>query len=78
MKAAVFADAGSLWSTNSPSSTLGLSQSLVANSRTVRSSLGAGLVWDSVLGPIRVDYAYPILKQPYDKTQALSFGLRPF
>jgi hypothetical protein len=27
---------------------------------------------------LRVDYAYPILKQPFDKTQPLSFGLMPF
>jgi outer membrane protein insertion porin family len=37
-----------------------------------------GLAWDSPLGALRVDYAYPIVKQPYDKTQALSFGLMPF
>ena len=44
----------------------------------LRASMGVGLAWDSPLGNLRVDYAYPILKQPYDKTQALSFGLRPF
>ena len=28
----------------------------------VRSSVGAGLIWDSPLGPLRVDLAYPLTK----------------
>ena len=44
----------------------------------LRASVGVGLAWDSPLGALRVDYAYPVLKQTYDKTQALSFGLKPF
>jgi len=74
LKAAVFADAGSLWSTGSASAVPGLSQSLqIANSPTLRSSIGAGLVWDSMFGPLRVDYAYPISKATYDVTQRLYF-----
>jgi outer membrane protein insertion porin family len=75
LKAAVFADAGSLWSTSGASSySPALSSSLVGNSSVIRSSIGAGLVWDSILGPIRVDYAYPITKASYDVTQRLNFG----
>jgi outer membrane protein insertion porin family len=37
-----------------------------------------GLAWDSPLGALRADYAIPIIKQPFDKTQAFSFGLSPF
>ena len=48
------------------------------NTPALRASVGMGLACDSPLGNLRVDYAYPIMKQPYDKTQALSFGLRPF
>jgi len=44
----------------------------------MRASVGVGLAWDSPLGNLRVDYAFPVLKQPFDKTQALSFGLKPF
>jgi len=56
-----------------------LSQSLqVNNSRAVRSAIGAGLVWDSILGPLRVDYAYPMTKGPYDVTQRLHFGFGMF
>ena len=30
-----------------------------------------------VLGAFRLDYAVPVLKQGFDKTQALSFGMVP-
>ena len=51
---------------------------LVGNTPAMRASVGVGLAWDSPLGNLRVDYAFPVLKQPFDKTQALSFGLKPF
>lgn len=78
LKAAVFADAGSLWSTGAAGSSPALSGSLIGNSRAVRSSAGAGLVWDSILGPIRMDYAYPLTKANYDVTQRLHFGYGMF
>jgi outer membrane protein insertion porin family len=40
----------------------------------VRMSVGASLIWDSPFGPIRFDFAYPILKQSYDRTQFFAFG----
>ena len=78
MKAAFFADAGSLWNTRSANAAPALSQSLVANSSAIRSSFGAGLVWDSILGPIRIDYAYPVTKAASDVTQRLHFGAGGF
>jgi outer membrane protein insertion porin family len=79
LKASIFADAGSLWGTQSASFAPALSQSLqVNNSRAIRSAFGAGLTWDSILGPLRVDYAYPLTKGPYDVTQRLHFGFGMF
>ena len=75
LRGAVFADAGSLWSTNSTAAAL---PGLAGNTPALRASVGVGLAWDSPLGNLRVDYAFPVLKESYDKTQALSFGLRPF
>jgi len=77
LKVALFSDTGSMWATNA-SSVSSLATSLspsqqIANSRAIRSSIGASLIWDSMFGPIRVDYAYPIAKQPYDVTQRLQF-----
>ena len=77
LKVALFSDTGSLWATNA-SSVSSMATSLspsqqIANSRVVRSSVGASLIWDSPFGALRVDYAYPVAKQPYDVTQRLQF-----
>ena len=82
LKVALFSDTGSLWATGA-SSVASLSSSLtpsqeIANSKAIRSSLGVGVIWDSMLGPIRVDYAYPIVKQPYDVTQRFQFSAGGF
>ncbi|HXX02892.1 MAG TPA: outer membrane protein assembly factor BamA [Xanthobacteraceae bacterium] len=45
-----------------------------ADSAAPRVSVGASLIWDSPFGPLRFDFAYPILKQPYDRTQWFQFG----
>jgi outer membrane protein insertion porin family len=75
LRGAVFADAGSLWGVNKTAAAL---PGLAGNAFAPRASVGVGLAWDSPLGALRADYAYPVLKQPYDKTQAFSFGLSPF
>jgi outer membrane protein insertion porin family len=41
---------------------------------SVRLSAGASLIWNSPFGPLRFDFAYPILKQWYDRTQFFQFG----
>ena len=51
---------------------------LAGNSPAPRASVGVGLASGFPLGALRADYAYPIVKQPFDKTQAFSFGLSPF
>jgi len=79
LKAAVFADAGSLWGYRGATSFPSLSQSLtVADSQRVRSSIGSGLIWDSPFGALRVDYAYPTSKASTDVTQRLHFGVGAF
>jgi outer membrane protein insertion porin family len=77
LKVALFSDTGSLWATGG-STVSSLATSLspaqqIANSRAIRSSVGGSLIWDSMFGSLRVDYAYPIAKQPYDVTQRLQF-----
>jgi outer membrane protein insertion porin family len=75
LRGAVFADAGSLWGVNKTAASL---PGLAGNALTPRASVGVGVAWDSPIGALRVDYAFPILKQPFDKTQALSFGLMSY
>jgi outer membrane protein insertion porin family len=45
-----------------------------ADTPAVRASAGASIIWDSPFGPLRFDFAYPFLKQPYDRTQFFAFG----
>jgi outer membrane protein insertion porin family len=44
------------------------------DSPAVRGSIGVSIIWDSPFGPLRFDFAYPVLKQGYDRTQFFSFG----
>ncbi|MFV3073332.1 outer membrane protein assembly factor BamA [Niveispirillum fermenti] len=48
------------------------------DSAKIRMSAGVGVSWKSPFGPIRLDLAYPIAKEPYDQTETLkfSFGTR--
>ena len=79
LKLAVFGDAGSVWGYGGPVYFPKFGQSVqVADSTFIRSSVGAGLVWDSPLGPLRVDYAFPLTKTGYDVTQPLRFGYGGF
>jgi outer membrane protein insertion porin family len=45
-----------------------------ADTPAPRVSVGASLIWDSPFGPLRFDFAYPLLKQSYDRTQWFQFG----
>ncbi|MBR0995020.1 outer membrane protein assembly factor BamA [Bradyrhizobium japonicum] len=84
LKGAVYADAGSLWGYQGPTSwsataevntkacpTCGLQYD---DGNTVRSSVGVGLIWASPFGPLRFDYAVPITKGKYDVVQEFRFG----
>ncbi|MBX9711180.1 MAG: outer membrane protein assembly factor BamA, partial [Xanthobacteraceae bacterium] len=83
LKAAAFADAGSLWDyqgvTSLPSeASLPADQrqsvTVGSNGMLVRSSVGVGLIWQSPFGPLRFDYATPLTKSPYDRVQQFRFG----
>ncbi|MDX7952001.1 outer membrane protein assembly factor BamA [Lichenihabitans sp. Uapishka_5] len=89
LKGAVFADMGSLFGYNgktnfssngtctasntSPLYTQGTCVD-VRDSSAIRSSVGASLIWNSPLGPLRFDYAYALSKDKYDVTQAFRFS----
>jgi outer membrane protein insertion porin family len=85
MRAAVFADAGMLWNYKGPTSWSQTNEVLttcpapapigsLCNDMTIRSSIGAGLIWDSPFGPLRFDIAYALTKESYDRTQIFRFG----
>lgn len=77
IKGAVFADAGSLWDYRGPTSYAPSGESVnlgTSDANTIRSSVGAGIIWKSPLGPLRFDYAVALSKAAGDKTQAFRFG----
>jgi outer membrane protein insertion porin family len=82
VRAAVFADAGSLWGVDSESSDAikAILPSLSSNKGDVndnamRASVGASIIWNSPFGPLRFDYAEPVMSQKYDKIRQFSFGV---
>jgi outer membrane protein insertion porin family len=46
---------------------------LVDDEKIIRTSVGASIIWASPLGPIRIDFAYPVIKGKYDQTQFINF-----
>jgi outer membrane protein insertion porin family len=46
----------------------------LADDANVRMSAGASLIWNSPFGPLRFDFAYPLIKDSYDRTQFFQFG----
>jgi outer membrane protein insertion porin family len=45
-----------------------------ADTAAPRLSASGSIIWDSPFGPLRFDFAYPILKQSYDRLQWFQFG----
>ena len=75
LKAAVYADAGTLWNYEGPTTFTQTGETLtVLDDKTIRASVGAGLVWASPFGPLRIDYAVALNKASYDRVQEISFG----
>ncbi len=76
IKLATYVDAGSLWDYQGP--TAGLGQTVTVGLdriSDIRTSVGVGLIWDSPLGPLRFDLAYPLTK--YCASLWAGRGLRP-
>ena len=67
-----FADIGGLTDID------GADTSLIFDENSVRASVGTGIGWRSPFGPIRMDLAFPLLKEDFDKTEVFrfSFGTR--
>jgi len=67
----VFSDFGSLFNLDEKGST-------IADPHSVRVSTGFGVSWASPLGPIKLDLAVPVKREPFDKKQffRIGFGTR--
>ena len=67
LSGSIFADAGTLFDSDASAGSF-------YNDKTIRSSVGAGVIWASPFGLLRVDYGYAINKEDYDDTQEIRFG----
>ncbi len=89
IKLAAYVDAGNVWDYQGPTSGSAPAGSPVQNllvglddPMDIRSSVGVGLIWDSPLGPLRFDLAYPMTKycstaggtEVCDRTQIFRFS----
>ena len=80
LSGAVFADAGSLWDATGGAKsalsgcTLASGQACLADDNAIRSSVGGSLIWNSPVGPLRMDFAKVLTKESFDQTQFFRFG----
>ena len=67
----IFSDLGSLMTVNP-------SGANVVDNGSLRSSAGVGITWVSPVGPISLDFAQPLIKESYDKTETMrvNFGTK--
>ena len=71
LRGAVFADAATLYGNDITSSTGALD--IAGTGMEWRASVGAGLIWASPFGPLRVDYAFPVLKEDDRRGAGIQF-----
>lgn len=62
-----FTDVGSLWSVDDTGAN-------IQDESSLRAAAGLGLSWRSGFGPIRVDLAFPVSKENFDKKEAFRFS----
>ena len=81
LSGAVFADAGSLFGVAGGAkralagcTVAATGDACLIDKSSIRSSVGASLMWNSPVGPLRMDYAIPLSKQSFDEEQVFRFG----
>ena len=74
VKGAIFADAATLFGVDPAIPTSGAANT-ASFDMNWRASVGVGIIWASPFGPIRFDYAVPVLKERTDIVQNLNFGV---
>lgn len=77
VKGVLFSDAGSLTDIDE-SPDLDPLFAGVVDEPSLRAAWGVGMTWKSPIGPLSLDFAWPLLQEDFDKTEVfrLSFGTR--
>jgi outer membrane protein insertion porin family len=65
---------GEVPTVNPVSGVLSYSGVCLADSSAVRASAGVSLIWNSPMGPLRLDVAKALKKESYDTEQLIRFG----
>lgn len=68
IRGALFADAGTLFDVD------GVAAGTVNDDMSIRSSVGASVLWASPFGLLRGDFAYALTEESYDETQMFRFS----
>ena len=69
MRWTVYSDFGTVWGTDFPNGVTG------AKDSALRTSVGVGLLWDTVVGPLSFYWAKPVFKEKHDKTKTFQFNI---
>ncbi len=69
IKGRLFAEAGALWDLDNDT------DASVDDSSDPRLTVGAGLSWNSPLGPFVVDFGFPLIKEDFDKEEIFRFSV---
>ncbi len=70
LKARIFADFGTLTKVEDDD----LKQKFLDES-SIRGSLGFGISWTTPLGPLRLDFAWPVMKEKFDRDETILFSI---
>jgi len=73
IRGAVFADAATLYGSEISAADLS-GTTVVGDSMQWRASVGGSIIWASPFGPLRFDYAFPVVKEDFDDVQHFRFG----
>jgi outer membrane protein insertion porin family len=74
MSGAFFVDVGSLFGAGAEAKALNNKGVILADDSSIRASAGASILWNSPLGPLRLDIAKAFIKKDFDEEQLIRFG----
>ena len=75
LRGALFTDVGTLFGIDSANAKLA-GGGVQITDRSVRVSMGASIIWNSPMGPLRFDFARALRSKPWDKKKTVHFGIQ--
>jgi len=75
LRGALFYDVGSLWGLSNVNQTGVTPGTVFGNNSSLRHVIGFGLLWETGLGPLRLNFTNAIKKESFDKEQSFDFTI---